>query len=218
VDIREIPVPPEAEVIKLARMAGRLGVDDAVARVRAAGGQVSATYWRDIERGHGGRRGKRVPARASDSMLAQMAHAAGASPEQLRDAAAGHPEGEDRARVVRQAAQVLEEIQRRDGPHYRRPPPPAAAPLAGWDDEVGIRVEVARRSHPSGPLSGVMVFPVDPLDAAAWDRLAGLGIGEGGLVQGVAAVRAWRQQAAGLENGFATGRLAPAEASSQGRM
>jgi hypothetical protein len=122
--VQDIPAPPEAEVIKLTRMAARLTVAEATARIRAAGGQISDTYWRDIERGHGGRRGVRVQARASDGLLAQMAAAVGVTPDQLREAARDHPDGEDRARTVRKAARVLEEILRREQP---------ASPLPGED-------------------------------------------------------------------------------------
>src|SRR5689334_7915547 len=98
------PAPPEAEVIRLARMAARLAPAEAAARVRAAGGKISDSYWRDVERGHGGRRGRRVPVRVSDDLLPQMAAAVGVTPDQLRKA------GREKA------AQVLEEILRREQP------------------------------------------------------------------------------------------------------
>ena len=63
---------------------------------------VSAAYWRDVERGYGGRRGQRVPTRASARALAAMARVVGVVPPQL--AAAGRED----------AARVLEEIQRRE--------------------------------------------------------------------------------------------------------
>jgi hypothetical protein len=84
------PAPPEAEVIRLARMAAKLSPDEAAAKVREAGGKISASYWRDVERGHGGRRGLRVTTRASDERLAQMAQAVGVTPDQL--AGAGRPD------------------------------------------------------------------------------------------------------------------------------
>jgi transcriptional regulator with XRE-family HTH domain len=114
--VQDIPAPPEAEVIKLTRMAARLTVAQAAAKLGAAGGTISETYWRDVERGHGGRRGLRVAARASDGLLAQMAEAVGVTPDQLREAARDHPDGETRAQVVRKAARVLEEILRRRQP------------------------------------------------------------------------------------------------------
>jgi hypothetical protein len=95
------PAPPEAEVIKLARTAARLSPDEAAAKVREAGGRISASYWRDVERGHGGRRGLRVTTRASEGLLAQMAQAVGVDAEQL--AAAGRAD----------AATVLAEMSRR---------------------------------------------------------------------------------------------------------
>ena len=64
---------------------------------------VSPAYWRDVERGHGGRRGQRVPTRASARALAAMARVVGVQPAQLTGAGR-----ED-------AARVLEEIMRREG-------------------------------------------------------------------------------------------------------
>ena len=63
---------------------------------------VSAAYWRDVERGAGGRRGERVPVRASARALAAMARVVGVTPAQL--AGAGRQD----------AARVLEEILRRE--------------------------------------------------------------------------------------------------------
>jgi len=80
------PAPPEADVIRLARMAARLSPAEAAAAVRDEGGKISDPYWRDVERGHGGRRGLRVVTRASEGMLAQMALAVGVTPEQLTEA------------------------------------------------------------------------------------------------------------------------------------
>jgi hypothetical protein len=64
---------------------------------------VSAAYWRDVERGSGTRRGRRVPVRASARVLAAMAVVVGVRPAEL--AAANRED----------AARVLEEIRRRDG-------------------------------------------------------------------------------------------------------
>ena len=133
------PAPPEAEVIRLARRSARLTPAEAAVRVRAAGGQISDSYWRDTERGRGGRRGRPVPSRASAERLAQMAAAVGVTPEQLHAAARDHPEGEARARGVEDAARVLEEMLRReaaaaDASVTRLPVrPPAPDPAdGGW--------------------------------------------------------------------------------------
>ena len=174
-DIRELPAPPEAELIKRARMAARLGVDDAVAKVRAAGGQVSPAYWRDIERGHGGRRGKRVPTRASEGLLAQMAYAVGVTPAQLTGARRDD------------AAQVLEEIQRREPaqPPAGREPRHAAAPrepLAGiltpaekldaMGEYQDINAQLARLQEEGispGEARGADLFPGDTARASSWE-------------------------------------------------
>jgi transcriptional regulator with XRE-family HTH domain len=99
--------PPEALLIRTAREAAGMTAAQAAA---ATNGAVSATYWRDVERGHGGRRGKQAPARASARLLAAMAEITGATPDQLKKA-----QRED-------AARVLEEILR------RKAPPVASAP------------------------------------------------------------------------------------------
>src|SRR5580693_4763055 len=106
-------IPPEAEVIRLAREAMDMTAQDAAEASRARDGKgVSAAYWRDVERGHGGRRGQRVPTRASARALAAMARVVGVVPAQLAEAGRGD------------AARVLEEILRREGQ------PPAARSLA----------------------------------------------------------------------------------------
>ena len=97
------PAPPEAEVIRLARLAADMSAQDAAEASRAHDGRgVSAAYWRDVERGAGGRRGERVPVRASARALAAMARVVGVTPAQL--AGAGRQD----------AARVLEEILRRE--------------------------------------------------------------------------------------------------------
>ena len=98
-------VPPEAEVIRLAREAMDMTAQRAAEASRAHDGKgVSAAYWRDVERGYGGRRGQRVPTRASARALAAMARVVGVVPPQL--ASAGRED----------AARVLEEVLRREQP------------------------------------------------------------------------------------------------------
>ena len=98
------PAPPEAEVIRLARLAADMTAEDAAQASRAHDGKgVSAAYWRDVERGRGGRRGQAVPVRASDRALAAMARVVGVTPAQLA--------GQGRE----DAARVLGEILRREG-------------------------------------------------------------------------------------------------------
>src|SRR5580704_9973647 len=107
------PAPPEAEVIRLAREAMDMTAQSAAEASRAHDGKgVSAAYWRDVERGYGGRRGQRVPTRASARALAAMARVVGVKPPQL--ATAGRDD----------AARVLAEILRRESPA----PPLRAAP------------------------------------------------------------------------------------------
>lgn len=111
---QDIPAaPPEAEVIRLAREATGMTAQSAAEASRAHDGKgVSAAYWRDVERGYGGRRGERVTTRASARALAAMARVVGVQPAQLT--AAGREDG----------ARVLEEIHRR-----QRPAPPPLEPV-----------------------------------------------------------------------------------------
>jgi transcriptional regulator with XRE-family HTH domain len=102
--------PAEARLIRTARLAAGMSAAQAA---RATEGAVSATYWRDVERGYGGRRGQRAAARASDGLLAAMARVTGVTPDQLD-------------KVQREdAARVLTEILRREGGSG-----PAEAPAA----------------------------------------------------------------------------------------
>jgi transcriptional regulator with XRE-family HTH domain len=146
--------PPEARLIRTAREA--VGMTAARA-AEATKGAVSATYWRDIERGHGGRRGQQVPARASARLLAAMAHVTGVTPEQLAGA-----QRED-------AARVLAEILRREDA-----PPVASVPLSGSGGlTVSADLEVLAREaeilFPGDRVKqGIWMFPGDSSKQAIW--------------------------------------------------
>ena len=170
---QDIPAaPPEAEVIRLARKATGMTAEDAAAASKAhdpAGKGVSATYWRDVERGQGGRRGKRVMTRASDRILAAMARVVGVQPSQLTEAGR-----EDAARVLR-------EIHRRET--ATQPSRPSEPPLPEFSaamaadsrpyiDEVRLRDALARRHHPDGLLTGQQVFALDRRGAWFWDAVS----------------------------------------------
>jgi hypothetical protein len=93
--------PPEAELIRLAREATGMNASAAarrMAEICPPDAVISAAYWRDVERGQGGRRGKRVTVRASDKALAWMAVVVSLTPERLEGA------GRDKA------AEILREI------------------------------------------------------------------------------------------------------------
>jgi hypothetical protein len=144
-------VPPEAAVIQLARKATGMTADDAAAAVRTAGGKISATYWRDIERGRGGRRGEQVTARASDTILAHMAHAVGVTSGQLRNAGR-----ED-------AALVLDEITRRES----ATPDPGLPPIlqcAAAEPQFAPYFAAAKRDLATGTLT--------ESDRALWENPA----------------------------------------------
>jgi len=121
-------VPPEAEVIRLAREAADMTAQAAAETTRRHDAKgVSAAYWRDVERGYGGRRGQRVPTRASARALAAMARVVGVVPPQL--AVAGRED----------AARVLEEIHRREQ-GAAAPPEPGPPAESGADAEVNAEV------------------------------------------------------------------------------
>ena len=138
-------IPPEAEVIRLAREATGMTAQDAAEASRARDGKgVSAAYWRDVERGYGGRRGQRVPTRASARALAAMARVTGVAPAQL--AGAGRED----------AARVLAEILRREGSVPPRPAPPPrreAAPAGSDPDLHPWRQQVLREVYAVAGLS-----------------------------------------------------------------
>jgi hypothetical protein len=138
--------PPEAIALRLAREATGLNAGEAAA---ATGGAVGAPYWRDVERGHGGRRGKRVRVRASDKALAHMARTVGLSPQSLV--------GADRAG----AARVLEEILRRESPASTVVPTSRVGEEVS-DPERWLWSEVLRltKKHGRNPL-GTEIFPPD---------------------------------------------------------
>lgn len=86
------PAPPEAGIIKTARDAAGMSIQAAADRSREIdpeGNGVSAVYWGNIERGIGGRRGRRVKATASAMKLALMAATVGAEPAELAAAGRG---------------------------------------------------------------------------------------------------------------------------------
>ena len=164
-------VPPEAEVIRLAREAMDMTAQSAAEASRAHDGKgVSAAYWRDVERGYGGRRGQRVTTRASARALAAMARVVGIVPPQLAAA-----DRED-------AARVLEEILRREQAPAVIPESPRETPDP--DDDVTGAVVAAlfglkeraiwaqvRRRLAATP-AGTALF-ADPGQAAAWPPESG---------------------------------------------
>lgn len=157
--------PPEAVILRVAREATGMTAGQAA---EATEGAVSATYWRDVERGYGGRRGKQAKARASSRYLAHMARVVSLTPEQLTEA------GRD------DAARVLSEILRREHVPDPAPPPadsdyPAAAlegitpgALAPFVQSVRDDFAAAVRKYGMEP-AGAQVFGTG-YEAAVWDR------------------------------------------------
>jgi hypothetical protein len=172
-------------VIRLAREAMDMTAQDAAEASRARDGKgVSAAYWRDVERGHGGRRGQRVPTRASARALAAMARVVGVRPAQL--AGAGRED----------AARVLEEILRREGPPRALaavPSPPASLEPGPGDIFPDVEPEMRPMIDAKLPalrhlyrlaaikspdMSGTAIFTDSPHEAERWDRLVEAGYAE----------------------------------------
>jgi hypothetical protein len=99
--------PAEAVLIRRARKAAGLTAEAAAARLRASGGKISATYWRNVENGYGGRRGKRVPVTARDETLAFMAATVTVTPAQLEAAGRAAAAAILRAMSARRLADLL---------------------------------------------------------------------------------------------------------------
>jgi transcriptional regulator with XRE-family HTH domain len=157
--------PAEARLIRTAREAAGMTAAQAA---QATKGAVSATYWRDVERGHGGRRGQQAPARASARLLAAMARVTGVTPDQLAGA-----QRED-------AARVLAEILRREGaalPGGEAPPPPAAVPLSGSgtfsvSSDLETLAEEAEILFPGDlPRQAIWMFSGDRTKQVVWQTL-----------------------------------------------
>jgi hypothetical protein len=179
----DIPAaPPEADVIRLARDAAGMTAQSAAEATRTHDAKgVSAAYWRDVERGSGGRRGQRVATRASARALAAMARVVGVMPAQL--AAANRED----------AARVLEEILRREQPIATAPPATPEPPLElvpdSGDDVTGAVVAALfgpkerkiwahiRRCLEAAP-GGTALF-ADPAQAAVWPPESGDGFSGG---------------------------------------
>ena len=171
------PAPPEAALIRLAREAMGLTATAAAKAARDAGHKVGDTYWRDVERGQGGRRGERVAVKASARTLAGMARTVRVTPEQLRQAGRGD------------SAVILEEMLRRE--ESRRP----GQFQVIRDPEGGLAAQrreaadkwAAMLTTPVGPeleeikaaidaawpgATGAEVFPNVPVLAEIWDMAA----------------------------------------------
>lgn len=74
-----------------------------------------------------------------------------------------------------------------------------AAAIESHIREIEVTVERARGKYPGQRLSGQQVFPLDEWSAERWDRMMNdpdwLG-DEAGVTQGLAAMKAWREQRA----------------------
>lgn len=187
--MNDLPAPTAEG--KLIRQARELAIPKLSIRAAAARIGMSPEQWGNIERGY--RYTKQDdphhPLSAPATTIAKMANAVGVTSEQLTGA------GRD------DAARALEEIRRplRTTEDMRRA-------IESHMAEVQVRVAQAASAHPGRPLTGDMVFgemmlgsvrlPASPKDAANWDGLVRAGESEAGVIQGVAAIAAWRQEKA----------------------
>lgn len=95
--------PPEAVLIRRARLARGLSLDEAARLVAdLSGTRFSASRWSQLETGYRIAHGTSVPQRAKDGRLAQMAYVVGLQPSQLEDVG------------KREAAEVLRELTRQE--------------------------------------------------------------------------------------------------------
>lgn len=133
--------PPEARLIRAAREAAGISAAKAA---EATNGVVSPVYWRDVERGRGGRRGKQVRVRGSAKVIAHMARVVGVAPDRL-ESEGQHPE----------AAEILREILRsQDQPSPERSRPQLAeVPHPGMEPALLARL-LRRLVDASGPREG----------------------------------------------------------------
>jgi len=133
--------PPEARLIRTAREAAGMTAAQAA---QATDGAVSAGYWRDVERGYGGRRGQRAAARASDKTLAAMARVTGVTPGQLNEV-----QREDAARVLAEILRREESAARPDDGQLRAVP---SQPHAEPGSPSEVEFERIMRKHGDDPV------------------------------------------------------------------
>lgn len=112
--------PPEAVVIRRARLAKGMTVDAAAAKLsEMLGAKFSTSRWSQIETGYRSAGDRRIPQSAPDGRLAQMAMIVGASPDQLREA--GRSEA---AEILLEKLRQLAELDKQPGEsedeHYVR--------------------------------------------------------------------------------------------------
>jgi transcriptional regulator with XRE-family HTH domain len=172
--------PPEARLIRTAREA--VGMTAAQA-AQATEGAVSATYWRDVERGYGGRRGQRAPAKASARLLAAMARVTGVTPDQLAGA-----QRED-------AARVLTEILRREGAPAAAPRPDIMPAASGPEEEFLASVLAMLSPKDQEVVLGIMRLVDGENRPWSWER-------KRELIESYAARVGERRPAAGLGSTF----------------
>lgn len=93
--------PPEAVLMRRARLAKGMSVEVAAQRVAELSGQrFSASRWSQLESGYRMSAGSPLPQSAQDGRLAQMAYVVGVSPSQLVEVHRG------------EAAEILKEMNR----------------------------------------------------------------------------------------------------------
>jgi Helix-turn-helix domain len=178
--------PPEALLIRIARKAAGLTAE---AAAKSTGGMVSPVYWRDVERGYGYRRGERVPARASDRVLAHMAYAVRVAPGRL--VKSGRAD----------AAAVLDEILQAGAP-AGGPGAPLEMVLAGLasrrnGNEVVQAMAAARSKDAGTRIMAILRFLKDPdADREVLDHLLSLRLDgdEAEVVQALGRQRGRREQ------------------------
>lgn len=121
----ELSPPPEAELIRIARLARGLSPEAAADQTPI---RLGGARWRHIERGYEPKRPPR-PVKAPDKTLAHMAHTVGVSPERLDEVGRGG------------AAEILREIRRREVESTANPEPMTSRELQILADIVTSTAE-----------------------------------------------------------------------------
>ena len=188
--------PPEGKLISDATHRLKISIREAA---RRAG--ISYGRWRQITTGYQNvSPGVYAPVHAPPRTVAKMAVVVGITPDQMetqgqRPDVAEILRSETLALVLRVAAE----------PDLLPTTDAMELAIRVHMQEVNDRLEFVRRRFPGQRLTGLMMFPTAPRDQRVWDGLVADGETEEATAQGIAAMRAWRQEkAAAQENGTVT--------------
>jgi hypothetical protein len=181
--------PPEGRLIAEAADRMNLSIREAA---RRAG--ISYGRWRQIVTGYqnvspGSYAAVHAPART----LARMAAVTGITAERLETEGRRPDAALELAEILRQRADAPEPAARLPGLHRNGDLFPGLSPglkaeVEPHFREIEARIRVAEAARPEQVLTGSMVFPDRPQDAARWDGLAARGYTTWQLAQALAVI------------------------------